>query len=327
MSRSVNIEGFTGLFHAEPLTARDAEQIALDVCAAAEGVVDSVEWISAARRASINLPAEILTTLREFRRYSGEKGALLLRGLPVDESTVGATPTVKGSVQRSATVPGALLMMSASVLGEPIAFRPEKSGAMVQDVVPVPGQEEFQGNAGSVLLEFHNENAFHPFRPDYVLLLCLRADHDGVAGLTTVCIRQVLPFLSEPAREALFAPEYITAAPPSFGDMKAEPVPHGVLSGVVEDPDLRVDFAATQALTDRAVLALRELQRLFADHAQVLRLVPGDMAIVDNRVTVHGRTGFQPRYDGKDRWLQRTFSLVDFRAARTFREAEGHVLV
>lgn len=45
-------------------------------------------------------------------------------------------------------------------LGDLAAYRAEKSGALVQDVVPVPGRERFSGNAGSALLTFHNENAF-----------------------------------------------------------------------------------------------------------------------------------------------------------------------
>ena len=30
---------------------------------------------------------------------------------------------------------------------------------------------------------------------------------------------------------------------------------------------------------------------------------------IDNKTTVHGRTPFQPRYDGTDRWLQRVLTI------------------
>jgi L-asparagine oxygenase len=42
---------------------------------------------------------------------------------------------------------------------------------------------------------------------------------------------------------------------------------------------------------------------------------------------VHGRTGFAPRYDGKDRWLQRTFVMNDLRRSRFQRPGDGYVLV
>ncbi|MGE0137021.1 MAG: L-asparagine oxygenase, partial [Ilumatobacteraceae bacterium] len=37
----------------------------------------------------------------------------------------------------------------------------------------------------------------------------------------------------------------------------------------------------------------------------------GDLLVVDNTVAVHGRSPFLPRFDGTDRWLQRTFVVSD----------------
>ena len=37
----------------------------------------------------------------------------------------------------------------------------------------------------------------------------------------------------------------------------------------------------------------------------------GDLLIIDNTVAVHGRSPFTPRFDGTDRWLQRTFVVSD----------------
>jgi L-asparagine oxygenase len=68
------------------------------------------------------------------------------------------------------------------------------------------------------------------------------------------------------------------------------------------------------------------LQGCLAEHALTHQLVPGDLAVVDNRVTVHGRTAFTPRYDGRDRWLQRTFAALNLRRSRGHRPGDGHVL-
>ncbi|WP_415947326.1 TauD/TfdA family dioxygenase [Streptomyces sp. KLOTTS4A1] len=311
-----------------PVTEADAGRIgriAAGLTSVADGRIDTPEWVAAARAAWCDLPAPLRRGLRDFRRDSGPTGSLLVSGLPAGDLPLPSTPSTRGSVQRTAEVPATVLLMIAAGLGDPAAFRPEKTGALVQDVVPVPGQEDFQGNAGSVLLSFHNENAFHPHRPDFVMLLCLRADHEGVAGLRTACIRQVLPLLSAGSRDALWQDEYTTDAPPSFGAMP-KGAPHAVLTGAADDPDVRVDFAATKPVTERARLALAELAELFDMTAQTVRLAPGDLAIVDNRVTVHGRTAFRPRYDGKDRWLQRSFVLTDLRRSRADRAADGYVL-
>jgi L-asparagine oxygenase len=305
--------------------ARTAEVAAglLDVAA---GRLDTVEWVAAARDAWEELPVALRRSLRRFRRQSGRSGSLILRGLPVDEAALPATPTVPDSVQRIATVPAAILLMIACGIGDPAAYLPEKSGALVQDVVPVPGMEEFRGNAGSVLLSLHNENAFHRHRPDYVMLLCLRPDQDRAAGARIACIREVFDGLDDTTRAALFSPEFVTEAPPSFG-VAGDTEAHAVLSGAPDDPDLRVDFDATRPMTPRAGAALRVLNNALAAAANNHPLATGDLTIVDNRVAVHGRTGFHPRYDGRDRWLQRTFVVTSLRRSRAGRPADGHILV
>ncbi|MEV6211212.1 TauD/TfdA family dioxygenase [Kitasatospora sp. NPDC051914] len=302
------------------------EQLAEDLRSVAGGQIDSPEWIRATRQAWAGAPEQLRSTLAEFRRDSDTSGTLLIRGLPVaDEHGIPDTPAVGGSVQRTASVPAAVLMLAAHGLGDPIAFQQEKSGALVQDVVPVPGQEDFQGNAGSTRLTFHVENAFHDHRPDYVMLLCLRADHDGSAELRTCSARQVLPDLSEATLHTLRGPHFVTAPPPSFGSGR-EGRPHAVLTGSPEDPVLRVDEAATKPLTRQAAAAMAELGDLFQNSHNAVRLLPGDLAIVDNRVTVHGRSAFRPRYDGRDRWLQRTFVAADLHRSRALRPGDGHVL-
>ncbi|MCW2879841.1 MAG: hypothetical protein JWQ95_3941 [Sphaerisporangium sp.] len=310
----------------EQADTAEVRRIAAELSSSRDGQVNDPVSVAAARHASDALPLVLRRTLRGFRRDSGRTGSLLIGGLPLDESVLPPTPTVDGSVQRSLSVPAGVLMLVACVLGEPTAFQAEKSGALVQDVVPVPGKEEFQGNAGSVMLSFHNENAFHQHRPDYVMLLCLRTDHERVAGLRTACAREVLPALTGATRRTLFLPEFVTASPPSFGADHAATVPHAVFFGAPEDPDMRVDLAATTALTPRADMALAELGKVLDGVAHTVRLAAGDLAIVDNRVTVHGRTAFRPRYDGRDRWLQRTFVATDLRRSRDHRPLDGYVL-
>jgi L-asparagine oxygenase len=42
-----------------------------------------------------------------------------------------------------------------------------------------------------------------------------------------------------------------------------------------------------------------------------IKLNTGDLLCIDNRRTVHGRSSFVARYDGFDRWLQRSFVVRD----------------
>ncbi|MFD9302857.1 TauD/TfdA family dioxygenase [Streptomyces sp. NPDC060048] len=306
------------------------ERVARTLCTGGNDQVDSPEWVALARDSWEDLPIGLRREVRRFRRHSGPTGTLVIGGMPVDQAALPPTPTVAGSVQRKATIPAAVLTMVACGLGEPLAYRAEKSGALVQDVVPVPGQETFHGNAGSVPLSFHTENGFHPHPPDYVIFLCLRADHDRIAGMRIAGIRQALTLLTPADRQALFTPEFTTTPPPSFSPdsatSKADAKPRPVLSGAAEDPDIRMAQLVTTPLTPRAAAALGEFGRACEATAHTLRLTPGDLVIIDNRVTVHGRTAFHPRYDGADRWLQRTYVTTDLRRSRDHRPHDGHVL-
>ncbi|MEU5694763.1 TauD/TfdA family dioxygenase [Actinosynnema sp. NPDC020468] len=286
--------------------------------------VDDPEWTGAARSSWEDAPGALRRLVREFRRDSGPDGRLLIPGLPL--GVLPDTPMVRGSVQREPALPAAFLSLVAHGFGDPAAFAAEKSGALVQDVVPVPGLEHVQGNTGSVELTFHTENAFHRHRPDFVLLLCLRPDHDEVAELRTCCVRRVLPELTPRTRDALFRPQFLTAAPPSFGDSGGG-LAHAVLSGDPLDPDLCYDQAATGSATDEGRAALAELSTVVDRVHDGLRLRAGDLAVLDNRVALHGRSSFTPRYDGRDRWLQRMFSFADLRRSRDHRVADGSVLV
>ncbi|MEU1480044.1 TauD/TfdA family dioxygenase [Streptomyces sp. NPDC001668] len=288
--------------------------------------VDDPAWVALARHAWEDVPADIRRTVRQFRRHSGPDGALVLRMLPIGAAHLPSTPMVKGSVQHDPSLPAAMLLLFAAGLGDPAAFAAEKSGALVQDVVPVPGQETVQGNVGSVELTFHTENAFHVHRPDYVMLLCLRPDHEGTAELRTSCARRVLPLLTPGTRQALGRPEYVTEAPPSFGPA-GEGTAHAVLTGDPDDPDWCFDEAATKAVTPEGRAALAELAEVAHRTYTGVLLRPGDLAVVDNRVTLHGRSAFTPRYDGHDRWLQRTFAFSDLRRSRDHRPGDGTVLI
>ncbi|AHH95127.1 TauD/TfdA family dioxygenase [Kutzneria albida] len=289
------------------------------------GKIDEESWMSAGRDRSASIPARLAARVRQFRHDSGVDGALLIRNLPVAEG-LPPTPAVLGSVEREATNPASVITLVSLQLGEIIAFRNEKSGALVQNVVPVPGQEAAQNNAGSKRLGMHVENTFHPNRPDYVALFCLRADHDREAELQITSVRRAVELVSDVDRKVLQQPRFVTAPPSSFPSLGGEPEPHALLVGDVDDPDVRADFISTVPLDEEAAAAKDRLEQAFAEVVESLKLEPGDLAIVDNRLALHGRSFFKPRYDGQDRWLHRTFIQLDGRRSRAVRQGNGSVL-
>ncbi|MFF9428395.1 TauD/TfdA family dioxygenase [Streptomyces sp. NPDC014746] len=302
---------------------QEVKRLAEQLAETAPGLLDEPRWLAAARDLSCALPTTVRTALRSFSADSGQAGAIQIHGLPV--GPLPTTPTRRESVERTATVPASALVLCAMVLGEVVGFEGEKHGAMVHNVVPVPGEERTQSNAGSVDLELHTENAFHPHRPDFVALSCLRQDPDGEAGLRIASLRRAIGLLTAEEREVLAEPRYRTNPPPSFNGTGAA-VAHRAISGAFEDPDVQVDFHATTPLDAGAARALAALREALEAVRDIVYFTPGDLAIVDNRVALHGRTPFTPRYDGRDRWLHRVFIHTDIRRSRALRKGGSHVV-
>lgn len=288
-------------------------------------LVDTDTWISACRAMSCGIPLRICERLREFRRDPGPDGVVLIRNLPVGAEDLPPTPMVAGSVERRATIGASVIGLMSLELGELVAFRNEKAGALVQNVVPVPGQEKQQSNEGSTPLEMHIENAFHPNRPDYVALLCVRSDPGRQAVLQLASVRRAAASLSRHTRTVLSEVRFVTEPPPSFGST-AGGTPHAVLTGDFDDPDVTIDFNSSRALDAEAAEAVSALRESIESAARPIQFEPGDLAFIDNRITLHGRSYFEPRYDGSDRWLHRTFILLDYRRSRARRRAGGHVI-
>jgi len=319
----VNSDGILTVTETErsEIAVAAAELVTMRPCLVADPA-----WVGACRTLSCAIPQRVRQALRDFRYDPGVNGRLLLRGLPVGTDTLPPTPATPESVERTASPGASVIAMVSLQLGEVVAYRGEKGGALIQNVVPVPGREDQQSNAGSATLEMHVENAFHPDRPDYVALLCVRCDHDKEAGLQVASIRRALVELPAEARRILGEPRFVTETPPSFGAGTPGGTRHPVLTGDLDDPDVRVDFHASHPLDDDAHEALAMLRDCFERVLETIWLAPGDLALVDNRIAIHGRTCFKPRYDGRDRWLHRTFVHVDHRRSRASRAGGGFVI-
>ena len=297
-----------------------------DLRRAAPRLVDHAGWQAQARAASCRLPLRLLTAIRSYRHDPGAAGTLTITNLPIAADALPPTPIVPDSVVRAATVPATVAMLLGMQLGEVVAYRDEKQGALVQDVVPVPVLARSQSNGGSVPLELHTENAFHPHRPDYVGLLCLRGAQDDRVGTRVAAVRHALPLLDERERTVLHEARFVTEAPPSFTSASRS-APRPVLVGCAEDPDICVDFHATAPVDPAAARALSALRDALTEVETEVVLCPGEMVFVDNRLVVHGRIAFWPRYDGTDRWLHRVFVHLDNRRGRPARIGNGAVLV
>jgi L-asparagine oxygenase len=263
------------------------------------------------------MPRFVRRVLLEFQVRCNPAGVLLLRGLPIDPGLyhVHTPPNAQRSEEKTTFVSERCLAMIGSRLGHLVSYIQEKNGDLFQNLAPVKGTEQVQSSSGSqTRLQFHRETVFHPYAPEYLLLFCLRPDHDRLAETTYASITHALPLLSAEHLDLLFKPLYRTGIDYSFGNLqtiKGNGPVMPVLYGNRSDPFLNYDEDLMQALTPEAQAALEALQTAIASVYQGIKLNVGDLLCIDNRRTVHGRSSFTPRYDGFDRWLQRSFVVRD----------------
>ncbi len=269
--------------------------------------------------ATRTLPTELYNALSDFAVDAGVTGALLVRGVGVGD--LPATPPTPGAASHSGKdlVSEFNLLTVARALGQPVGYLPEHGGDIVQNIVPVQASANRQVSTSSkVQLMFHTEAAFHPHRPRYLLLLCLRGD--ASASTTLSSIREVAPLLDPSVVDVLFQPRFRTAPDESYlrtPTGNATPAertlgaPMAVLGGSRQAPTLVFDADLMVGMDDEASDTLNVLSAAVAAHHTGVVLEPGDLLVIDNTVAVHGRSPFTPRFDGTDRWLQRTFVVSD----------------
>jgi len=250
-------------------------------------------------------------------------GVTLRRGLPV--GVVPRTPARPTDAHGGDGTSEATLLAAAAELGEAVGYLPEHGGDLVQNLVPTRAEASRQtSTSSSVELDFHTETAFHPHKPHFLLLLCLRGDP---AAATLVCsVPEVLPEVEPWARRTLAEPRFRLGVDESFtGGLPVELAhPVAVLTGPADDPVCTFDANLMLGTDPEADAALRSLRRLVRRRHRRVTLVEGDLLVVDNHQAVHGRGPFPARFDGTDRWLQRTFVVDDL--APSAGERDGRVI-
>ena len=312
--------------------------------------VESSEFQYEAGLAAQELPRRLRSELRGFRLREPTPGVMLISGFPVDQERIGRTPGHWSERQESnrALREEILLILVGMLCGEPVAWSTQQGGQVVHDVLPIKGHEQEQLGSGSEqLLWWHTEDAFHPYRGDHLLMMCIR-NPDKVP--TTYCSIDAVSLTPE-QRHLLFEPlfpirpdeSHLPKNQPTGGEvvarqqhdyeaiekMRGAPERISVLFGSQQAPYWRLDpyFMDRVEAQPAAQKALDELVSDVDRNLKEVALEPGDICVIDNFRVVHGRRPFRARYDGFDRWLKRINVACDLRKSRAARtSAEDRVL-
>ncbi|HEU5252539.1 MAG TPA: TauD/TfdA family dioxygenase [Solirubrobacterales bacterium] len=262
------------------------------------------------------LPLSARSALAELRR--GELDAVVVRGLPHDDVKDVARNDEPGG--RIAPARGhAFISTVVRRLGFEYSYAKEKDGALVHDIFPTHSGAATQSNESwKVDLSLHTENAFHPLRPDFVVLYCVRTPKAPPATHLSQ-LRDILPRLTDEEIEILREPRFTIKVVDSFlsGGEESVRLPLSILSGCDRTPTVRwhENIRGTDHSAENAVAAFSAAAKAAA---QAVRLQPGDLLAFANETCLHGRDKFDASLDGADRWLLRSYVRRDLTQLQPF---------
>jgi len=326
------------------LSADDAASIDAIIAelASKHDTVEDADFLREVAVAAHSMPRSLREKLVRFRLQENWP-VCVIRGFPIDDDAIGKTPSHWKDRNSAATRrEDFYLMLCCHVLGDAVAWATEQAGRMIHEVLPIAGNDGGQLGTSTDPLDWHTEDAFHPERMDYVALLCLR-NQDHVA--TTFAYVDDLA-LDASTREILSRPAYpyqpdegnradrelspdetglvadlITSSHAAVQKMYHEPELVQALFGGPSKPYLRVHPYYIASFGDDGVAseAFEKLKGAVSDSLQDVVLQPGDLLVIDNFRSVHGRRKIPGHYDGTDRWLKRAFIVRDLRKTRHLR--------
>ena len=295
--------------------------------------LDPDQFCKEVKEISNRIPDWIRAKLLRFKEKGSPTGYFLINTFLFLEDDF-ITPSDNKQRIGETTLLAKVQALLLSVLGEMLAYEAEGCGHLFQDVVPHRSMATNQTSLGSqVELEIHTEQAFSKLRPDFLSLACLRGDTSAFTYLLPVQV--LLEHLTSEERIRLFQPLWYTGVDLSFklygkefleGDVRG---PMAILHKL-EDKEDDLHFVFDQDLmkgTDKASrLLIQKIIDIYYEKRLSHCLQPGQILFIDNRRAVHGRSPFFPKYNGKDRFLIRSFATLDYEKSAYARPNGGRMI-
>lgn len=258
-------------------------------------------FMSGCRLAVDKLPTRVLRWSERVKSLS----VGLIRNLPIDDP-LPKTPTTRHALDDLSMLADGVIGTVAALFGSVYTFEGKTTDRHIHNVYPIVGDEYTQLGSSKVELEWHVEDGFHPARPNWVALLCLRGDEEAETRIARARDLRLPPSILRILRQ----PRFKLRIDDSFSsETHSTHVTTRVLAGSETDPEIVFDPAYTVCEDKDETEAVAAVVAAAEQAHQSFTLVEGDLLIFDNRRVIHGRSSYQPRMDGTDRWLKRALIL------------------
>jgi hypothetical protein len=228
----------------------------------------------------------------EFRTAGNPFGFFLAENLPVDD--------VRGFA-KTTEFSESILIATALLLGRPYGYVGLRSGKVIQDIRPRREDAyKLLGTGSAVELIWHTEDAHAEMNCDFISLFCLRGDPNACTFISHIDLAE----LPKRVVKELEKEQFVIRSDDSYSEFSVKRTV-SVLSQRGGTLTVRYDPPYTEFPSRRASDALQDLKRHINAKAVGLTLKSGDLLLIDNKTSVHGRSKYTPLYDDTDRWLQR----------------------
>jgi L-asparagine oxygenase len=272
---------------------------------------------------SLFLPEKIKNSLHRFSisNHTNDTPFLLFRNVLPTIDSIEKTPEDIHQHIGETTLLSKIQSILLSYLGEMISYEAEGNGYLFQDIIPVKEMSGLQTSIGSnTELEIHTEQAFSSLRPDILCLACLKTDENALTYILPISV--LLSHLSTDEIELLWQPLWYIGVDLSFringkADEKIGPISilrsdNHAKTRDNENIFLVFDQDLMTGIHEEAQQMIIKITDIYYKYRITYCLQPGDILLLDNRFVVHGRSSFSPKFDGNDRFLIRSFAVLDY---------------
>lgn len=294
--------------------------------------VESDEFATDCFLMAHRLPYRLRKQLNDFRNQRINGGYLLVQGFALNDDSIGPTPAHWDAPWNNSLSfrEEIFQCLMSSCLGDIFGWLTQENGRFLRHIVPIEKDKNEQlGGSSNVTLLWHIEEAFHPHRADMMSIMCYRNNEKAT---TNICSIENLDIPLD-YRKVLSQPRFIIQPDKShtiennlssqweidkdhFNRIRSfveNPTPVAVLNGKPMSEHLLLDEAFMEALPNdfEAKEVLDWLYQQMNENKIAIIMKPGDLLLIDNRITVHGRSPYKPHYGPSARWLRRVNITAD----------------
>ncbi|MEQ5837765.1 guanitoxin biosynthesis L-enduracididine beta-hydroxylase GntD [Marinobacter sp. NFXS9] len=309
---------------------------------------DNEDFLKDLPVSAYRLPERLVRFINSFKYDPPQEGYAVISTGMVNDYILSKTPPhwQLDTNNTSCEAQVLTICLCATVLGDLFGWFTQQDGRIVHDILPIR-QNEFEqlGSGSGTELTLHTEDAFHEYRGDYLVMMCLR----NPDSIPTTIAKPDYESLTDEEVDVLFEEHFVikpdNSHKPAYSSDKryvdlasanndklvyayshieelvSRPKKVAVLYGHRDRPYLRLDpYFMEEPDNSEAKLALRKLVALVEESMVEVTLKPGEILLIDNYEVVHGRRRFAARYDGTDRWFKRVNVTRDIRKCRSLLE-------